>query len=287
MRYSFAIAILVCAAHHASAQLPSEQSTEYKGAVRRDTVPVPGWYRQPISVLPVQWPPPPVAAPILSAIIPGFGQLTFRQDRFALYGVVEAVMWAKFFRDRRDQSRQESEYRALARQTARAQFSASAPDGDWDYYEAMERNFMSGEYSLSATTLVPDTNPTTNNGRQWVLAQRNHGIDPAAPPPRTSPEYQAALDEYAATAVKPEFLWSWKGAQLEWDIYRRTINKRNDAAHAVGRDVTILLANHVLSMVDAFVTYRLRVSPRAGGGMSMSASVSTGGMFSKRAPERR
>jgi hypothetical protein len=209
----------------------------------------------------------------LSAIIPGSGQLVLGQDRFVTYGAVELLLWLKRANDAREQGRQESEYRALARQVARVHFSTTLPDGDWDYYESMEKWLDSGAFSLSPTELVPESDATTFNGGRWLLAERNHGVDPAAPVVG-GPAYQAALAEYSARAVHPEYLWSWQNAQLEWDLYRRTINKRNDAAHAVGSDVTLLLANHVLSMVDAFSSYRLRVSsPSTTGGLALSVSI--------------
>jgi hypothetical protein len=187
---------------------------------------------------------------------------------------MEALLWVKRGRDLREQQRQEMEYRALARQVARAHFSDARPDGSWDYYESMERWFESGAFSLSGSRLEPERDRATFNGSRWVLAQRNHGIDPDEPD-LTSERYQAALQEYAADAIGPEFLWSWRNAQLEWDLYRRVINKRNDAARAVGMDVTLLLANHVLSTIDAFASYRIRVGVAGANGVGIAATIPT------------
>jgi hypothetical protein len=214
----------------------------------------------------------PALAPLFSAVIPGAGQLVFRQDRFVAYTAMELLFWLKLSKDVREQGRQEGEYRGLARQVARAHFSATQPDGDWDYYETMEKWFESGAYSLSSTELIPESDPTTFNGDRWAVAQRNHGVDPQTST-RESAEYQAALGEYSDRAAGPDFLWSWRNAQLEWDLYRRIINKRNDAAHAVGVDITLLLANHVLSTVDAFAEYRLRVLPSGNGGVRISGTL--------------
>jgi hypothetical protein len=217
----------------------------------------------------------PELAPLLSALVPGAGQAVLGQDRAVVYAAVEMFLLIRRASDGRAQARQEQEYRGLARQVARAHFSATPPDGDWDYYETMEKWFESGAYSLSPTELVPESDVTTFNGSRWLLVQRNHGIDIDAPD-RSSDAYRAALADYASQAAPSEFLWSWRNAQLEWDLYRRTINKRNDAAHAVGLDVTLLLANHVLSTVDAFSSFRLRMTPMRRGGTAVSATIPVG-----------
>ena len=102
-----------------------------------------------------------------------------------------------------------------------------------------------------------------------------------APPPRDSPEYARALAFYAGRAYDQAFRWSWRNAQLEYDEYRQTIRKSNDAYKAAATDLGLLIANHVLSTVDAFVTVRLRA--RANGAApgtsrwEVSGSVPFGG----------
>ena len=59
-------------------------------------------------------------------------------------------------------------------------------------------------------------------------------------------------------AVTPAFLWSWQDAQLEQDVFRRTIARSNDAYRRAAQDLAVVIANHVLSTVDAYVTVRLR-----------------------------
>ena len=195
---------------------------------------------------------------MLSAAFPGAGQYVLGQDRFAVYAAAEIVLLLKGISDVREQRRQEGDFRSLARQVARSHFSANLPDGPWDYYESMEECFESGAFSLSETDLLPETDATTFNGSRWLLAARNHGVDPVTPD-RSGQAYHEAIAEYVDRAAHPDFLWSWRNAQLEWDLYHRVINKRNDAARAVGVDMTLLLANHVLSVVDAFANYRVRV----------------------------
>lgn len=203
-------------------------------------------------------------APIASAILPGAGQLILDEDRFVAYAAVEVAMWLKRRNDRADQSRQEAEFRALARDVARAHFSPNPPDADWEYYEEMRKFLESGEYSLVDGKLVPETNRATFNGFIWQTAVE-HNADTAS-----------ALAEYERRAVKPDFRWSWRNAQLEWDIFKRKTDQRNSAAGRVASDLVVIGANHVLSMVDAFRSVRLKAFVPPGGGIGIGASTRPG-----------
>jgi hypothetical protein len=89
----------------------------------------------------------------------------------------------------------------------------------------------------------------------------------------TSPTHAAALAQYESKAIKPDFEWSWRNAQLQYDLFARTTFKRNDAANAETRALLIIISNHVLSMVDAFTTVRLRARREADGRTSFGASI--------------
>ncbi len=209
---------------------------------------------------------PPWTAPIASAIVPGAGQAVLGQQRSVAYLALEAFVWLQYFKDQRDWRQQRAAYRGLAATVARSPFSASTPVGDWAYYESMEHYLESGVYSITGSTanVVPETNESTYNGAMWLLARENYWPDPTVAPPTSSAEYQAALKFYEGRAVRPEYRWSWRNAQLEQDLYRRTINKANDAVRRATSDLGIILANHVLSMVDAFTAWRLQATAGAG-----------------------
>jgi hypothetical protein len=198
---------------------------------------------------------------LASAIVPGTGQFLLGEDRFVAYAAVEAAMWLKRRNDRTDQSRQESEFRALARDVARAHFSDARPDADWEYYENMRKFLESGEYSLSDGALVPETNDSTFNGFIWRSAREHN------------PDLASALVEYERRAIKPNFRWSWRNAQLEWDLYKRKTEQRNNAAGRVASDLVVITANHVLSMVDAFRSVRLRAYSPPGGGVGLRGRI--------------
>ena len=136
------------------------------------------------------------------------------------------------------------------------------PDDAWPYYERMRDYKESGEYSKTTSgPVVPETDMSTFNGQRWAILQSIY------------PTYAEALAQYEQLAVKPEFRWSWFNHQFEWDIFKRTTDKRNDASRAAVRDLLAIGANHVLSMVDAFATIRLQVRPTADGGTSIGGQL--------------
>ena len=214
-------------------------------------------------------------APVASAIVPGVGQAELKQQRFVAYLAVEGFVWLQYFKDRRDWRQQRASYRALAAQGAGLPFTPNPPVGGWDYYERMEHYLESGVYSQSGATgpVVPESDESTYNGAMWLLARRNFWPDPGIAPPTNSAEYQNALNFYEGRAVQPAYRWSWRNAQLEQDLYRTTINKANDAVRRTTSDLGIVLANHVLSSVDAFASLQLHLSGSASGDYQLGWTV--------------
>ena len=202
-------------------------------------------------------------APFTSALVPGSGQFLLGQDRFVAYAAVEALVWWQYSKHAHEQKQQELAYKDLARQVARAHFSASAPDGPWSYYEAMRDWTQSGAYSTADSgPVAPETNINTYNGHLWQLALQTHAT------------VADAMAQYERDAIKPDFQWSWLNAEFQHDVFSQLTNKRNDAFRAAQQDLMILAANHLLSMVDAFATFRLQVRPDSRGGGSLGASLS-------------
>ena len=89
----------------------------------------------------------------------------------------------------------------------------------------------------------------------------------------TSPQYFAALEYYVDRAVEPQFRWSWRNAQLEQDLFRRTIGRSNDAFRRSIQDLGVIIANHALSTVDAYVTVRIRHARESAGGVGVEATI--------------
>lgn len=235
-------------------------------------------------------------SPLASVAVPGSGQLALRQQRAVAYLATEGYLWVQFASQHRDGGRQRERYQAIARDVARTRFGGPTPDGVWDYYELMEKFQESGAFNLgSGTAVLPETDVSTYNGQAWMLARLTYWSDPDVPPPVGSREYQAALDFYTGRAIRPEFRWSWKNAQLEQDEYRRTISRSNEAFRRSVTDLGMIIANHMLSGVDAFVNVRLNRSRTPSGvpGLGFEASAPwapfgrSGGAQAGRAVDRR
>ena len=212
-------------------------------------------------------------APLASAVIPGAGQARLGQDRFIGYLAVEAYAILQYVRDTREAGRRRAEYHELARRVARSVFSDNRPDGDFVYYETMSKYIESGVYDLvPGGDLQPEIDTGTYNGDQWLLARQTYWSSLDSPPDPGSPEYAAALNFYRARAITPEYRWSWRNAQLQQDLFRRTIGLSNDAVRRATTDLGVILANHALSMVDAYVSVRLLNRPGSSG-LGIEASM--------------
>lgn len=218
---------------------------------------------------------PKPLAPVASAVLPGAGQLVLHQDRFLAYIALEGFLWLQYAKDLHESRDQRNASVDLALRVARAPYvlPAHAPDAGWDYYERLEDYVQSGSYTVIAGKPVPDTTVGSYNAFVWLQARLNHWANPNDPPPVSSPAYQAALAEYAARATQGPFQWSWVGHQLEQDLYRASINKKNDAFRHATSEFGVILANHILSLVDAFATVRIQSIKAGGQAKHVSATV--------------
>lgn len=199
-------------------------------------------------------------APVASAIVPGAGQAAMGQDRWIAFAAFEGAALLRYSADRQEGLRERRTYRRLANQVARALYTTgSPPSGAFEYYEAMERWVESGVYDAEpGGELEPESDLTTFNGSIWLLARQTYWTRPDSTPDAGSDAYRQALEFYDRRAVRPAYRWSWRNAQLEQDLYRRAIDRSNAAFRRSAEDLAAVLANHVLSTVDAYVTVRLR-----------------------------
>ncbi|HUF29735.1 MAG TPA: hypothetical protein VMM77_03655 [Gemmatimonadaceae bacterium] len=203
----------------------------------------------------------PIAAPwwtpLASAVIPGSGQLVMRQRRGVPYLAAEAFLLLQYFEVRSNAREFRSEYQRLA-QVARSFFTDQFPAGDFEYYERMEQFVESGAYDLGVNgAFQPEVDTLTFNGFTWRLARRTYWEDPDVMPELDSEAYRRAVDFYEERAVRDEFRWSWQNAQLEQDLFRQTIERSNGAFRRTSQYLGVLIANHALSAIDAFVMLRL------------------------------
>lgn len=198
----------------------------------------------------------------LSAIVPGSGQATIGSSRAIPYLAIEAFAWTSYVRHSLQYRRRRDGYRDLAANVARAPFSAVRPPGDFEYYERMTHYREAGRYDLVAGgALEPETDTATYNGAVWLLARRTYWTNPSVPPEPTSPEWMRAIAFYEGRAYDQIYRWSWTNAPLEYSAFLKLIDGSNDANRLAMIDLGVVIANHVLSTVDAYVTVRLRSDP--------------------------
>jgi hypothetical protein len=196
--------------------------------------------------------------PIASLIAPGTGQLMAGRERAAVFMAAELYLVARVLQLNKEAHRESDRFRDLAFEVARRSFAAERRDTVFEYYETMERFDESGAYDLDGGPgFVPENNAETYNGSMWLLARRTYWEDPDVAPDPTSTEFQRALQFYQSRAVGPNYRWSWNGASLEHEVFRQSIRRSDSAFRRTQNQLGLLLANHVLSAVDALITSRL------------------------------
>ena len=237
-------------------------------------------------------PPPPAPAliarsaprpeywlrPAASLLVPGTGQLLAHQDRGAVYLAAELIGLLRYAHLTSQGRGEAGRYRALAFDVARRQFAPASRDTVFEYYETMERFTASGRYNLApGPALVPESDPATYNGTVWLFARQTYWADPNTPPDPSTPAYMRAVEFYQAHAVGPDFLWSWSDASLEQGVFREAIRKSDAAYRRAQNQLGLLLANHVLSAIDALISSRLAAA--AGRSTTLETTVTPGAAF--------
>jgi hypothetical protein len=254
---------------------------------------------QPLPVSPI-----PIYKPVLfSAVVPGSGQLWRGQKRGFAYIAAEAAAvtaWGFFSNEGHNN---EDEYADFARENAR-ETAANWDDywipikdriqpwikGDWDYYEHMSQYRRSGRYDRDlnsdyhVTSNIRDLDPETEwddsfNYRQWGISRINYlRPDPENPEVYvgTSADTVAAKEYYAAIAVTEAYAWDWGppefGGTANRNQFARIIDDANSAFRKASFSVGMLLANHVVSTVDAYIsvkTYNSKLGGPTGLGLRM------------------
>ena len=109
--------------------------------------------------------------------------------------------------------------------------------------------------------LQPELDETTFNGVQWKRARALRGG--GSPVPGTPP-YESALAYYRANAIPDAYIWSWGSNRLELEQFQETIVRSDDAFRASTRMMGVILANHVVSAVDALVLARIKLLKQQG-----------------------
>ena len=213
---------------------------------------------QRVDATPALPPAPKALRPLASLLLPGAGQLMGGQDRGAVYLATEIYLVSRFIQLDREASRDARQFHALAFDIARRSFNPATRDTVFEYYEQMERFAESGRYNTDpGTGFAPENDTRTYNGSVWLLARRTFWPDPDVPPDPTSLEYWHAVDFYQARAIGPGYQWSWRDHSLEHEVFKETIRRSDDGFRRAQNQVGLLLANHVVSAVDALISTRL------------------------------
>lgn len=197
-------------------------------------------------------------APIASALVPGLGQAQLHKDRFVAFMSAEAFLLVQLVKNNREYRTSATSYRALARDVARHAFVGARADTIFEYYEAMGKYLESGAFTSAPNgVIVPETDTLTYNGKQWLLARKQYGVPLDDPSASSTANYAQALSFYEGRAVSQYYGWSWRNAQLEQDLFKREIARSNDAYARAQRNLSAIIANHLLSAIDAFAIVRL------------------------------
>lgn len=219
---------------------------------------VPGGQRAPTQ---------PGVAFLASAVVPGAGQWLQAEDRWVPYIIAEAWAWATYFSNRSEAAGFRDDYRDLAWAVARRVSAGTRRDTVFEYYETLSEWQTSGAFDVDPGTAgtQPETDVTTYNGDVWRLA-RSLLIPGGASAPPGSPEYERALRFYREHAIPAGYAWAWGPNGLEQQRFRELIRASDDAARAATLRLGIILANHVISAVDALVIARVRAGTGGDGG---------------------
>lgn len=213
--------------------------------------------------------PAPWLPPAASALLPGTGQLLQGNNRGAVYLAVEGLLLLRFVSFYTEGQQESDRYRDLAFSVARAPYQPTVRDTTFEYFEQVGKYVDSGPFDADpGPGFEPPTDARSYNGSIWLLARQTFFAHPDSIPDPASPEYQRALEFYRARAVGPNFLWSWRNAGLEQDLYRGSIEQSDESFRRATQHLGLLLANHLISAVDAFITGRLgkrdRLTVRSG-----------------------
>ena len=200
----------------------------------------------------------PWIRPLASLVVPGTGQLLGGRDRGVVYLAAEVWFAARALALVRQGRGERDHFQTLAFNVARRSYATTRVDGPFEYYETMSHYVESGAYNLaSGSGFAPETDTLTFNGAMWLLARRTYFEHSDSVPPASSAPYQAALAFYRRRAFGDQFRWSWKGARLEMDVFRHAIHDSDNGFREATNYLGAILVNHLVSVVDAFITTRL------------------------------
>lgn len=202
----------------------------------------------------------PGRAFLFSALLPGAGQRMLGQGRWVMYMAGEVWAWVQYFDRRQEGRRLQTAYKDLAWLVARRVSSGPRVDGSFEYYESMAQYSASGAYDLRPDEegVQPEEDPETYNGSIWLLAREIFFLgDPGEPVEPGSEPYDQAIRYYVSRAISPSLAWNWSTNTLQQAEYSELIRASDENLRRGTTMIGLILANHLVSAVDALVTGRL------------------------------
>lgn len=198
----------------------------------------------------------PATTAARSLVLPGWGQWHLGQRRSWAYLAVEAGLWVTRLELRASGNHYRDRYQDAAWGSGRIQ-DGERTEGSWAYYEAMTEWRRSGAFDADPATpgVQPEEDPSTFNGAKWALARGIYS-ESGAPPGESDPAYDRALAYYEEHAYGSAFLWDWTGKDAALANYRHLIDRSDQRFRQASAALGAVLANHVLSAVDAYISAR-------------------------------
>ena len=192
-------------------------------------------------------------ATIASLVLPGSGQLLLGHQRWVLFAGIELTGWLIHLDQHRYGHQLRNQYFDLAWMVARNGSPQPRREGDWEYFERLGTWLRSGSYDSDASKsgVQPESDPESFNGATWALA-RDLFLTPGAV--EGDPSYDKALAFYRKRAYPVELAWDWTDKETSQVQYRALIKTSDEALRTATVVLGAVVANHLLSAVDAFVS---------------------------------
>ncbi len=211
---------------------------------------------------------------LYSAIVPGAAQWQMEQWRWAGYVALEAAAWIGFWDNRRSGSDLRRRYRDLAWFVARSNvYEGQRTDGDFEYYETLSRFRASGAFDSDPfrVGIQPEPDSSTFNGSIWALAREIFFPAMGPTPEPGSPEFMRALEFYRARGYRPEMAWDWGNRLEDMEDFTNLITRSDDRLRRSTTMIGLVIANHLFSAVDGFISARLRQEGAVAGSVRLRA----------------
>lgn len=201
---------------------------------------------------------------VYSIVLPGAAQYRLGEVRWLPYAGLELWGWLRYVDRHTEGFDLERRYRDLAWRVARRGV-APRRDGGFAYYEAVGKFAASGAFDTDPDRggIQPELDEATYNGSIWALARAIHlpaGRESAV---EDGPEYRRAIEYYRQRAIPQDYAWAWDANLAAQNVYTELMHRSDEALRSATRTLGLILANHLVSAVDALIAARLRATDHA------------------------